>query len=119
MQVFVYGTLKRNHGRGLNMFSGAKFIAESMTADNHYRLYDFGAFPAVTFGGSHRITGEVFEINDDVLEDLDRIEGYHQGFYQRKKIQTLHGEAWMYYIPDIENYRVDEIVGQEEKTLSW
>lgn len=124
-RVFVYGTLKKgNSVRGLNMFSdrGVDFISDAVTTEAEYSLYDLGAFPAVTLGGNNRISGEVWEVNDQMMEVLDSIEGYPD-FYNRVITNTTSGPAWMYYIPDLDNDsgfpRAVKLTGQSEKTLEW
>ena len=118
-KVFVYGTLKRGNSiRGLDSWGDAEFVGTAVTSLSHFRLHDLGAFPAVSKDGSDHIAGEVWTVDDDVLSTLDRIEGYPD-FYDRMQVDTSQGRAWMYYIPDIENYRNTPIESDQNQIASW
>jgi len=117
-KVFVYGTLKKdNSTRGLNLWSDATYVGDAVTHDQ-FNLWDMGSFPAVTLKGNASISGEVWEVSDEVFESLDRIEGYPE-FYERTEIETAYGKAWMYYIPDIEPYYRAELIEPFNNTASW
>ncbi|MBL4834575.1 MAG: gamma-glutamylcyclotransferase [Pseudomonas sp.] len=97
-RVAVYGTLKRgmsNH----DLLQASSFLGEDTLTN--VTLYDLGLFPAAKFEASHGITVELFEIDDATLTCLDRLEGYRphapeQSFYHRHRIDTRHGDAWVY-----------------------
>ena len=99
-KVFVYGSLKSGGSiRGLNQFGeGADIVGKATTQYPDYNMVDLGSFPGVFMGGTKYIQGEVWEVNDDVFEQLDAIEGYPD-FYSRTPTQTSQGKAWMYYLP--------------------
>lgn len=104
MKVFVYGILKR----GLANDSRAKLVGEAVMEG--YALYDVGAFPAAVPDPQYIVRGLVYEIEDDLLINLDRIEGYREedeegSFYIRRVVSTDHGDAWMY----IYNQRYDHL----------
>lgn len=119
-KVFVYGTLKKGDSRrGLDRWAtGVQFVGPAVTSKLDYSLYDLGSFPAAVLNGNNRIEGEVWIVDEDTMEDLDRIEGY-PAFYKRIQIDTTQGRAWMYYIPDIENYRAEEIEADTNHVTSW
>ena len=102
-RVFVYGTLKQNNPkRGLNQFSeygDPRFVGVADTTESVFDMYSFGDFPGVTIGGDSKIKGEVWEVDNEIMDILDQIEGYPL-FYNRTVIQTTRGPAWMYYIHD-------------------
>jgi gamma-glutamylcyclotransferase (GGCT)/AIG2-like uncharacterized protein YtfP len=105
--VFVYGTLKsKNAVRGLgSVFApGCKFIAETTTTDGVFDMVDLGSFPAAKIHGTNNIRGELWQIDDETFEILDQIESY-PNFYDRTRVKTEAGEAWMYFIPDTDQYR--------------
>lgn len=107
-RVFVYGTLKKgNPVRGLDSASGPTFVGPAVTVDNHFKMIDFGDFPAVLISssGQQRISGEIFLIPSELMPVLDAIEGY-PNFYDRMIVDTTLGKAWIYYLPDI-NYFSD------------
>tara|TARA_B100000900_G_C20574350_1_gene714693 strand:- start:314 stop:706 length:393 start_codon:yes stop_codon:yes gene_type:complete len=99
-RVFVYGTLKSGGTiRGLNQFGeGATIVGKANTTYPDYDMLDLGAFPGVIKGGTYKIQGEVWEVSDEVMEQLDAIEGYPD-FYDREATMTTQGKAFMYYLP--------------------
>ena len=123
-KVFVYGTLKSGGSiRGLSNFGdGAVIVGKAKTTYPDYKMLDLGAFPGVFLNGKHHIVGEVWEISDEVMEQLDAIEGYPD-FYNRQVTHTTQGKAWMYYLEgkDYELYkgvRGDQVM-EEGNTLVW
>ena len=98
-QVFVYGTLKAGNSiRGMDRL-GADFVAEATTTEAWFDMVDFGPFPAVVPDGESYIAGEVWQVDNEIMEILDQIEGYPH-FYKRQIIETTAGPAWMYYLTD-------------------
>ena len=97
--VFVYGTLKSGgEVRGLNQFGdGANIVGKAKTTYPDYDMADLGAFPGVFLNGEFHIEGEVWEVDEETLKDLDAIEGYPD-FYKRQITHTDKGKAWMYYL---------------------
>lgn len=61
-------------------------------------MYDLGAYPAVSIGGRTPIKGEVFAVDKLTLAALDRLEDYPR-VYNRIRIATPFGPAWMYVVP--------------------
>lgn len=93
--VFVYGSLKQGYGNH-HFVATSKFLGETRTLKRAYKMLALGSFPGVFKGGKHSIEGELYEVNDLVLSNLDRLEsnGY---FYKRELILLANGqEAWMY-----------------------
>lgn len=88
--VFVYGTLKR--GRGANRFlQTSEYLGEGFTVPK-YRMTGEG-FPMIQLDdrSGHVVKGEIYRVNDMVLDTLDRYEG-HPNFYTRKKIFVRTGQ---------------------------
>lgn len=121
-RVFVYGTLKRGNSiRGLDRFGPANtFISEARTYESVFDLYSLGPFPAVTEEGEYHIQGEVWEVDKETFKHLDAIEGYPD-FYNRRRVNTTAGEAWMYFIPNLKNATDEAIIKLESdtNTISW
>lgn len=99
--VFTYGTLKRgfpNH----YFLRQARFAGQARTVEP-YALYA-DEFPLVYPGASvSTIRGEVYEVDDNTLARLDRLEG-HPDHYRRTEIKVRldTGEtvrAWIYFYP--------------------
>lgn len=123
-RVFVYGTLKSGGEiRGLNQFGeGAAIVGKAKTMYPDYEMSDLGAFPGVFLNGKFHIEGEVWEVDDQVMEQLDAIEGYPD-FYNRQVTHTTQGKAWMYYLEgeaykDYAGVRGDQVI-EEGDTLKW
>ena len=94
---FIYGTLKRGHGRSA-LLDGQHFLGEKKTAPR-YRLFTTGSFPALVDAGRANvmlpgmsIEGELWQIDDECLAVLDRVEGVDSGLFERREIQLLDDE---------------------------
>ena len=126
-RVFVYGSLKSGGDiRGLNQFDGANIVAKAKTQFPDYNMLDLGSFPGVTKNGEKHIQGEVWEVDDEVMEQLDAIEGYPT-FYDRELTQTTQGKAWMYFLDSQDyndlsiavNTRNSQHIEEVDNTLIW
>lgn len=95
--VFVYGTLRRGGAGAMSVrFPGAKFIAEARVSGG---LYDLGAYPGLLLDNSgSSVTGEVYEVDDETLNELDDFEA--SSHYRRKRVETSVGArrrpCWVY-----------------------
>lgn len=99
--VFVYGTLKDGFGNN-RLLKSAEFIGRACTV-LPYVMLDTGGFPVVfQDGGKHNVSGEVYEVDDQTLAMLDRLEG-HPSFYERRQIEVdvedtgVLQTCWMYF----------------------
>ena len=85
-------------------------------------MVDLGAFPGVLMGGTKHIQGEVWEVSDDVAEQLDAIEGYPD-FYNKIPTETTQGKAMMYFLPkEYAKYpgpEQSDMIEDEADTLTW
>jgi gamma-glutamylcyclotransferase (GGCT)/AIG2-like uncharacterized protein YtfP len=99
--VFVYGTLRRGSGaRAMSIrFPDSKFIAEAKVTGS---LYDLGAYPGLLLNDSNSlVTGEVYEVDDELLNKLDDFEA--SSSYWRKQIEIsldAHKTRCWIYVPD-------------------
>ena len=74
MKLFVYGTLKRGKCRS-PVLARQRYLGTAVTRPK-YRLYDLGAYPGlVPHEDGRAIEGELWEVNDECLAQLDAIEG--------------------------------------------
>ena len=71
-KLFVYGTLKRQYSRN-SILGAASFIKETQTLPL-YTMIDLGAFPGILDSGRSVIYGEVYEVDNSVLEMCDLID---------------------------------------------
>lgn len=93
--VFVYGSLKLGYGN--HPILGASPLRDvTRTVSRNFTMVSLGGFPGVELGGSYNIEGEVYEVTDEVLARLDRLES-NGSFYQRYQTFLANGDtAWMY-----------------------
>jgi gamma-glutamylcyclotransferase (GGCT)/AIG2-like uncharacterized protein YtfP len=104
--VFVYGTLKSGFGNHV-FLKGSRFVCDAMT-DKPYLFLEHG-LPFVIDDSndfkSVRVHGEVYEVNDETLKNIDRLEG-HPEFYERKPVWVINKKTniklyvWIYFITD-------------------
>ncbi len=100
IKVACYGSLKRNFSNHcLLQQDGVTFLGEDKTAPE-FTMYSLGGFPAVKREGNTPIAIEVFEVTEEVKQDLDGLEGYRgegqNNLYNVDTIQTKFGEATIY-----------------------
>lgn len=91
--VFVYGTLRQGGTREMRRsVPGAVFVSKAALRGE---LYDLGAYPGLQLSANgNLISGEVYQVTDRILQELDEIEGFHEGdleasYYFRKQIAAL------------------------------
>ena len=95
--VFVYGTLRRGGAGPMAVrFPNARFIADAKVSGS---LYDLGAYPGLLLNESNStVTGEVYEVDDQTLNELDDFEASTN--YWRKQVEILLGAqsrmGWTY-----------------------
>ena len=96
-RIFTYGTLlsgELNH----RVLRGSRCLGPARTPPR-FKLLDLGAYPGMLADGDTSVAGELYEVNDDVLAALDRLEG-HPRYYLRTPI-ILAGwrRAETYFFP--------------------
>lgn len=86
-KVFVYGTLMTS-GQNNFLLDGADYLGVGITAYSAYTMFDIGWFPGVVESTpGNWIRGEVYEVDPETFQRLDRLEGYPR-LYTRKKIDV-------------------------------
>lgn len=88
MKLFVYGTLKKGQCRS-SQLSG-RLIAEQISTLPDYRMYRLDGYPGlveVQPGMGASIIGELWEIDQECLHRIDRLEGVDERYYQRREIR--------------------------------
>jgi gamma-glutamylcyclotransferase (GGCT)/AIG2-like uncharacterized protein YtfP len=83
MLIFVYGTLRRGASNHAQLAS-ARFVGMARTRAR-YELVDLGGYPAVVEGGHTAVIGELYEVDDELLCELDRFEDVPV-LYERKSV---------------------------------
>jgi gamma-glutamylaminecyclotransferase len=91
-RVFVYGTLKKGFWnnpllKGCEFFGGAATVPTySMISVSHAVIT---LFPVIRPNeNGKRVAGEIYTVDDEVLERLDRLEGVLKGMYSRELIDV-------------------------------
>jgi gamma-glutamylaminecyclotransferase len=126
--VFVYGTLKRGE-RNFDRMAGARFIGPAVTRGAAYvlRKYDSVSRPGrlapdVSEGGEHRIAGELFEVDDALLAELDRFERVGTD-YERRTVALAGGQTAGMYLRSANSLRAAKplvmLARVEGDVVSW
>jgi gamma-glutamylcyclotransferase (GGCT)/AIG2-like uncharacterized protein YtfP len=92
--LFVYGTLMRGM-RNHTYLEKARFIEEARTPADYELLFN-GSIPAAR-SGSESIKGELYEVEDGVLDTLDVVEEISSKLYDRKEVE-INGKKVILYI---------------------
>jgi gamma-glutamylaminecyclotransferase len=97
--VFVYGTLRQAHSN--HQLIGDAFCYGVGSTREKYAMYITGGYPYVTSTEAcYPIVGELYAVDDDTLDILDKMEG-HPRYYTRRQIvldvEGVEYTAWMYF----------------------
>lgn len=97
MLVAVYGSLKKGFGNHF-LLEKSRFV-DTLSLSG-YDMYSLGRFPAIV-RGSGTITVELYDVDCETLERLDRLEGFsgiasRYNAYNREEIDTPYGKAFIY-----------------------
>ena len=82
--IFVYGTLRRGERNHAQM-GRARFLRSATTAPR-YQLVNLGSYPALLEGGDTAVHGEIYEVDDHYLPQLDAFEDV-PSLYERKRVE--------------------------------
>ncbi|MGA9289123.1 MAG: gamma-glutamylcyclotransferase family protein [Anaerobacillus sp.] len=75
--VFCYGTLRLGESNH-NLMKGAKRKEDQFWTIG--KLYDTGdGYPALIQSEESKVYGEVYEVDDELLEKIDVLEGFQEG----------------------------------------
>lgn len=110
MLLFVYGTLKKGFS-GHSILNKTPFKGKGYI---HAHLYDLGVgYPAVVIYEKpvrERVAGEIYDVQDDLLEELDEYEGFYpdnseESLFIRKEMDVeledrTKVKAYVYYMTD-------------------
>ena len=97
--VAVYGSLRRGMGNHQYYLSSSEYKG-TFSTEPEYTLHSLSYYPGLKLDGNTSIVMEVYEVNEETLKNLNRLEGYHPGetstFYDRIEINTPWGKAFTY-----------------------
>lgn len=106
IRVFVYGTLRQGHGNH-RLLEHEKFLKKDTLSG--FSMHSLGAFPAIRPNPAYKVIGEIYEISEATLRNLDYLEGVDHGFYKRLSITTDSGlSAFVYALDNAGQYPVVE-----------
>jgi len=108
--VFVYGTLKQGQ-RNHHHMAGGRFLGPASTRRAVYALFEYPSAsapgriaPSVEEGGTLRIAGELYEVDDAHLARLDILERIGVD-YQRKTAELDDGRVAQIYLREPQSLR--------------
>ena len=87
--VFVYGTLLSGRYNHDYFLKGVEFMGEATLQG--YALYNLGSYPGIIPASGERVMGEVYQVDDQILARLDRLEG-NGWLYTRQVVGARVGE---------------------------
>lgn len=101
-KVAVYGTLRKGEYNWARLLDGKSEYLGTYETTPNYTMYDNGGFPIVIDKGHNKIVYEVYEVDENVLQSLNRLEGctgipgHPENWYDIIPIETPTGKAFMY-----------------------
>ena len=124
--VAVYGSLRRGMGNHQYYLSSSEYKG-TFSTEPEYTLHSLSYYPGLKLDGNTSIVMEVYEVDEETLKNLNRLEGYRPGetstFYDRIKINTPWGKAFTYiYVNKLSKESIIESgdwVGFKNKEKSW
>ena len=94
MLVFTYGTLKRG-GHNHHYLQNATYVG-TITLPFKGRMFDVG-FPVLMKSRSTvKVEGELYEVDRETFDRLDRLEGQGHMYMRRRKRLANGSYAWVY-----------------------
>lgn len=109
--VSVYGSLRKKMYNHQYHLSTSEYKG-TFSTEPEYTLHEISSFPGLKQNGNHSVVMEVYEVDEEVLKNLNRLEGYYPGekstFYDRIEINTPWGKAFTYIY--VNNLSKDSII---------
>lgn len=97
--VAVYGSLRKKMGNHHYYLSNSDYKG-TFTTEPEYTLHSLSHYPGLKLNGNHSVVMEVYEVDENTLNSLNKLEGYYPGrestFYDRIEINTPWGKAFTY-----------------------
>jgi len=111
MILFVYGTLRQGGSNNKSFLSNSKYLGKDKVKD--FALYSIYGLPVIMPKKDWSVVVEVYEINTQTLEEIDRLEGT-PFFYKRKEVTSVAGKTgFIYYQENSGNEQVEGRVPME------
>lgn len=97
--VAVYGSLRKKQSNYEYYLSSSTYKG-TFSTEPEYTLHSLTYYPGLKLNGNHSIVMEVYEVDKEILQDLNKLEGYSSvkksTFYDRIEINTPWGKAFTY-----------------------
>ena len=97
--VAVYGSLRKKQSNYEYHLSNSTYKG-TFTTEPEYTMHSLSYYPGLKLNGNTSIVMEVYEVDEETLKNLNRLEGYYPGekstFYDRIEINTPWGKAFTY-----------------------
>jgi len=97
--IFVYGTLKKDFHWHHKFLGGwpkqVQYVGNAETVQKHYLIVGRSGVPYLLDIPHHstsgkRVKGEIWRVNQDILDALDEYEGVTKAYYERKPIHVTN-----------------------------
>ena len=110
--VSCYGSLRRGMSNHQYYLSDSEYKG-TFTTEPEYTLHSLQWYPGLKLNGNTSVVMEVYEVDEETLKNLNRLEGYYPGeksiFYDRIEINTPWGKAFTYiYVNELSKYSIVE-----------
>ena len=89
MLIFVYGSLKRGFWNDF-FLRNSRFIGEYHTCSNYGLIVNNELPYMVSFVSLYTIHGEIYDVSDEELKAIDKLEGNGK-WYTRREITLTNG----------------------------
>ena len=124
--ISVYGSLRKNMSNYHYYLSDSEYKG-TFTTEPEYTLHSLSHYPGLKQNGNHSVVMEVYEVDENTLDNLNQLEGYYPGrkatFYNRIEINTPWGKAFTYiYVNELSKESIVESgdwVEFKNKEKSW
>ena len=124
--VACYGSLRRGMSNYQYYLSNSEYKG-TFTTEPEYTLHSLSYYPGLKLNGNHSVVMEVYEVDEETLNNLNRLESYRPGekstFYDRIEINTPWGKAFTYiYVNELSKDSIVESgdwVAYKNEEKSW
>ena len=110
--VAVYGSLRKKQSNYEYHLSNSTYKG-TFTTEPEYTMHSLSYYPGLKLNGNTSIVMEVYEVDEETLKNLNRLEGYRPGekstFYDRIEINTPWGKSFTYiYVGELSKESIVE-----------
>lgn len=109
IKIAVYGTLRKGFDNYQYLLSDQEFLGQEIVS-LPFKMVSLGGFPGlVASETNNNAVIEVFNVDEEVFRSVDGLEGYPR-FYDRTRIKTSYGDAWIYFLADKNSYEYRTVI---------